>query len=255
VFEEVVMTTKARVPVTAFAATVCCGILMLALLMSTAEACDCGAPWGDVNADGAINPVDVLLMVNRVYKGIDGLVQPPDCPFLAGDADCDGAHTPVDVISYVNFAYKGVNQFCSNPCPGGRFVGRSECGGYEPQARILGVPDTLDCLQWQYDGQSLLQLRHVNAGFNCCPELAFDIQVEDNTITIEEIEILGGCHCLCLFDLDFEISNLPPGIYTFRVTEPYAQPDDEPLTFMVDFVSSPSGMHCVPRDHYPWGQQ
>jgi hypothetical protein len=96
-------------------------------------------------------------------------------------------------------------------------------------------------------------MRVVNAGFHCCPEIAADITIENNIITIEEIEISGECYCLCLFDVDYEIRNLLPGEYTIIVTEPYVQEGDEILEFTVDLASSPSGSHCVYRDYYPWG--
>ena len=61
------------------------------------------------------------------------------------------------------------------------------------------------------------------------------------------------CDCLCLFDLDYEITNLPPGVYTIRVNEPYLWEGAEVLEFTVDLSAVPSGSHCVYRDHYPWG--
>ncbi len=78
-------------------------------------ACDCGL-WGDVTGDGAINPVDVVYMVNFVYKNINALVQPPNCPESAGDVNCDSQVNPVDVVFYVNFVYKNINNFCADPC-------------------------------------------------------------------------------------------------------------------------------------------
>ena len=80
------------------------------------SACDCGV-WGDVTGDGAINPVDVVRMVNFVYKSNDQRVQPPNCPREAGDANCSAAVNPVDVVLYVNFVYKS-NQsgWCADPC-------------------------------------------------------------------------------------------------------------------------------------------
>lgn len=78
------------------------------------ETCDCGV-WGDVNGDMAVNPVDVVYMVNFVYKNQDARVQPPDCPYEAGDVDCNGQVNPVDVVYFVNYVYKNQNAFC-DPC-------------------------------------------------------------------------------------------------------------------------------------------
>jgi len=83
------------------------------------QQCYCGV-WGDVSNDGQVNPVDVVKMVNFVYKGQTGALVPPDgfnCPKKLGDVNCDGNVNPVDVVRYVNYVYKGqTNAFCANPC-------------------------------------------------------------------------------------------------------------------------------------------
>jgi len=76
--------------------------------------CDCGA-WGDVNDDDNINPMDVVYMVNAVYKNQDARVQPPYCPYEAGDADCNAQINPVDVVYFVNLVYRNQDAFC-DPC-------------------------------------------------------------------------------------------------------------------------------------------
>jgi len=77
--------------------------------------CDCGR-WGDVNADGQVNPVDVVFMVNYVYLGKDMVVPYPNCPYDAGDVNCDGQRNPVDVVFYVRYTYHGRDMFCPDPC-------------------------------------------------------------------------------------------------------------------------------------------
>jgi hypothetical protein len=121
-----------------------------------------------------------------------------------------------------------------------------------------GIPKTStapdqDCIEYTYDGSNTLLLMHVNAGFNCCPTLDFEIAVEGDTITIEEIELEGLCTCLCLFDVDFEIQGLAPGTYHLVVIEPYRPAGEPVLEFTMDLVGSPSGEHCVYRSRYPWG--
>ena len=101
--------------------------------------CNCGATttlktWADCNADGQINAVDVVRMVNYVYKtqltqliAPAGVIYPnipppgpnpnPTCPTKLGDANCDGSVNAIDVVRYVNFVYKGqLTQICDNPC-------------------------------------------------------------------------------------------------------------------------------------------
>jgi hypothetical protein len=138
--------------------------------------------------------------------------------------------------------------------PSGSLVETTDCKQF-PQGRLLsGVPPNQDCMEYQYDGQGTLTLKHINAGFNCCPIISAEITIEDDLIKIEESETLinGGCRCLCLFDLDYEITDLPPGEYTISVIEPYRDPAEEKLEFAIDLSSAASGMHCVDRMHYPW---
>jgi len=76
--------------------------------------CDCRA-FGDVNLDGTINPLDVIFMVNYVYKQQDQRQQLPRCPGENGDWDCTDTVNPVDIVFFVNYVYKLLGQPC-NPC-------------------------------------------------------------------------------------------------------------------------------------------
>ena len=110
-----------------------------------------------------------------------------------------------------------------------------------------------DCLEYRYNGTDTLALSHINAGFNCCPgEIDADISFEGNIITITERESTAGCHCLCLYDLDYQIANLEPGEYTIRVIEPYISQTDQELEFTVTLSSITSGSFCQTRNSYPW---
>jgi len=137
--------------------------------------------------------------------------------------------------------------------PAGRLTGASGCKRFESTGAFDVTPPNQDCVDYFYNGNNILLLTHLNAGFNCCPVIGADIAVTDNNITITEKEITGLCDCLCLFDLDYEVVNLPPGVYTITVIEPYFMPGDEPLEFIVDLTEEPSGAYCVKRSHYPWG--
>jgi len=87
------------------------------------------------------------------------------------------------------------------------------------------ISDTLSeksCVQWQYNG-STLSLSHINAVLNCCPVFVADVTIDDNNIIIKEIDSLfnGGCDCICCYDLEYEIQNLPLDEYTITFLEPY----------------------------------
>jgi hypothetical protein len=122
-----------------------------------------------------------------------------------------------------------------------------------------GADSTRECIEWQYDDEGALHIHHVNAGFNCCVDaLLASFDKEGNSITITESEDLenGGCHCLCLYDLDYEISYLATGEYYITVIGPCMEsqstPESDYIVFSVDLATEPTGTFCVRRDHYPW---
>jgi hypothetical protein len=91
-------------------------------------------------------------------------------------------------------------------------VGASECGGFPDGRRSQDPVREQDCLEYDYDGVGTVALRHVNAGLNCCPgQIEVQITVEGGLIALDETGIPGECSCLCLFDIDLEIRDLPPG--------------------------------------------
>jgi hypothetical protein len=117
-----------------------------------------------------------------------------------------------------------------------------------PRASAQSNPD---CIEYWYSNGNL-RIKHVNAGFNCCPVLDFAIHVDGNDIVIEEIEVAGYCHCLCLFDVIYEIQDLAPGVYHLLVIEPYLPEGDPVLEFDMDLIGDPAGNYCVHRSAYPW---
>lgn len=64
-----------------------------------------------------------------------------------------------------------------------------------------------------------LYVQHLNSFHNCCMPIAHETSVEGFTIYITEIEpFINACWCLCYFDVDLTIENLPPGLYTIEYT-------------------------------------
>lgn len=142
--------------------------------------------------------------------------------------------------------------------PAGKVTGYTSCKGVSIAVAQGETPANQDCIEYTYDGHSILKLTHVNAGFNCCPDsllAAFRISVGE--IIIDESEDLasGGCHCLCLYDLDYVITGLPSGYYNVRVNQPYLKSGASVLDFAIDLTSARSGSFCVSRDFYPWATE
>lgn len=133
--------------------------------------------------------------------------------------------------------------------PSGNLTNQTTCKDYNTSK----TPSNQDCIQYQYDGLQNLIIKHQNAGFNCCPEIATNISIKNNIITIKEIELSGSCRCLCLFDLEYQIINLPPAIYTITVQEPHIKQEESKLEFIVNLTNSQTGTYCVERFNYPWG--
>lgn len=111
-----------------------------------------------------------------------------------------------------------------------------------------------DCVKYEYGPDNSLVLKRINTGFNCCPtSLGVDLEIEGNTITLKEREVLyNPCRCLCLFDMKIVLSHIPPGVYRIRFIENYTKEGDDPLEFEADLINEPAGKYCVERDNYPW---
>ena len=148
----------------------------------------------------------------------------------------------------------------------GEWLGHSEClSGTDGSSAFTDsrTPDDLDCLKWEYDGAGLLEVTHVNAGFTCDPVIEAAMSLDPHsvpggpsgTIEILEHEVWGTADCICLFELEYVLSGVPPGTYWVEVsTEPgYLGEDDDRLEFTLELHSAEADSFCVERDHYPWG--
>ena len=136
----------------------------------------------------------------------------------------------------------------------GRLTNHTDCKTFQRAGLVVNSTDSSSCIEYSFDaGNHKLMLKHINAGFNCCPESLYClVTLRSDTIVIDEHEKLQGCHCNCLFDLDIEINGIEPGKYYIKMIEPYCG-DQEKLYFEVDFAVRPAGSYCVKRTGYPWG--
>jgi hypothetical protein len=173
-----------------------------------------------------------------------------------------GAGAPLDFR--VDLTHWPTGSFCVDrpqypwgSAPSGTVVSQSGCKSHMAAAGVTSLTPDQSCVDIQYDGAGTLTMTHGNAGFNCCPEnLSAQFSFDGSTITVTESETFGEygpCLCMCLFDLEFRINNLPPGQYRIVFVEPNRDDPDPALDFMVD-LSQPTGtVHCVERHNYPWG--
>lgn len=140
------------------------------------------------------------------------------------------------------------------PIVSGQLTSHSDCKEFKSANTAVEIDDTLTCVEYIYlPSSNQLSLKHINAGFNCCPESLYcHVAVSNDTLIIAEFEQDGLCDCLCLFDLDIEADGIAAKKYIVKFIEPYIQDQDE-ILFEMDLRKDTTGSYCVYRDRYPWG--
>ncbi len=120
--------------------------------------------------------------------------------------------------------------------------------------KTLEADSNQSCVEYTYNAsEETLTLKHINAGFNCCPDKLYcDIRIENDTIYLEESERKQDCLCMCLYDMTAEVYGLKAQRYTVKYIEPYLG-DAEALVFQIDLENTAIGTYCVERTNYPWG--
>jgi len=222
---------------------------MMASLSGWEQESCCVGIRGNANSDEmeAINISDITYLVSYCF----GSGPAPEC-LDEGDVNSDenGSINISDITFLVSYCYgSGAEPL---PCPGVVILSADDCKSFSETA-LEDIKPNQDCIEYSYDGESTLHLKHINTGFNCCPRIKKNVRVEGNVIIIEEIEIEGLCDCLCLFDLDYDVTNITPGEYIITVEEPLVQKGDVTLEFAVNLTTNPTGIFCVERNYYPWG--
>ncbi|MDP3180538.1 MAG: hypothetical protein Q8M67_01845 [Bacteroidota bacterium] len=136
-----------------------------------------------------------------------------------------------------------------------RLLGNPQCVYLKSSSELSEIPELQSCIEYAYDHDAdKLMLKHIHAGFNCCPEsLGCTVLFRNDTIIIEEFEKQMGCKCNCLYDLDLEVAGVEPGKYYIRIIEPYIS-NQQPLIGLLDLRSKKQGSFCVSRSIYPWGK-
>jgi hypothetical protein len=130
-----------------------------------------------------------------------------------------------------------------------------ECNHLKSAGIIRSTPNSQSCIEYSFDQSTKkLLIKHINAGFNCCPEsLWCTATYRNDSIVIQEFEKHIGCKCNCLYDLEMEVEGVESGNYQLRVIEPYLG-TQKPLIFTLDLKSQKQGSFCVTRKQYPWGE-
>lgn len=137
-----------------------------------------------------------------------------------------------------------------------RLLGNPQCVYLKSEENRQEIPDSQSCIEFAFDQDNrMLIIKHINAGFNCCPEsLWCTVTYRNDTILIQEFEKQQGCKCTCLYDLDLEVAGVESGKYHLRIIEPYLGAQN-PLVGLMDIQTSKTGNFCVWRTIYPWGNE
>lgn len=117
-----------------------------------------------------------------------------------------------------------------------------------------GPPSGQDCISYEYLNDSVLSIRHENAGFNCCPDrIVIEVEYRNDTVFVIESEVDAFCDCNCLYDIEYVISPVPAKEFIFSVQEAISyRTGEDPLVFEIDLQENTSGEFCVSRSSYPW---
>lgn len=137
----------------------------------------------------------------------------------------------------------------------GEIINITGCN-YESKSLVSSevISDSMSCVEYSYNSiDNRLILRHINSGFNCCPDsLYIQASLKGDTIIVREFEAKALCRCNCLYDLEIEIEGVYAKKYKVRFIEPYADKQSE-LIFETDLAENNEGTFCVVRKQYPWG--
>ena len=136
----------------------------------------------------------------------------------------------------------------------GKLISNSECKGLKSIDLSTDTPDSISLVIYSFNpSNNKLSLKHINAGFNCCPgNLTCEFKLVGDTIIIQEFEEAAQCRCNCLYDLEMEIDGIGTKKYQLKFIEPYAE-NLAPLIFELDLRTITSGFYNVVRNQYPWG--
>ena len=136
----------------------------------------------------------------------------------------------------------------------GIIISDSGCKTAKSVSYSVPVPDSLSCINYFYEkSSSKIFIKHINAGFNCCPgKLYCVVNMSGDTIIIKEYEQSSMCDCNCLYDLEMEITGVSSKLYQVKFIEPYSG-NQEKIIFEMDLLNNPQGSFCVIRKQYPWG--
>jgi len=137
----------------------------------------------------------------------------------------------------------------------GALINNSDCKNLKSARLDFNISNSSSCINYVFDASAnKLNLTHINAGFNCCPDSIYCvISLNSDTIIIQEFEKNFHCNCCCLYDLEIEINGIDTKKYKVKLIEPYSG-EQEKIIFKLNLNRDIEGSYCVTRNKYPWGE-
>ena len=137
--------------------------------------------------------------------------------------------------------------------PSGKYLTISVCDSSKIFKQDKIQSKLQDCVELDYSNNSL-NIKHLNAVFNCCPDSLhlITIDIKNNIITIDETKTFGKCFCDCLFEINYQITNLPKGEYKITFIENLfnSSGGDLPLECTIDLKQADKANACMDRSSY-----
>lgn len=142
----------------------------------------------------------ILLMINILF-------------FLIVFAGCDKENSG-EKIQLKDFSYSGCKENTDVVSRSGHLT-RSTGANQE------------EYIEYEATADGCLNIKHVNATFNCCPDtIKTTISSDRGEIKIIETETGAICNCICSYDLEYKIGPFTNQKYTlilYRDTREYAR--------------------------------
>ncbi len=199
--------------------------------------CDCNCPWGLEMEVGDLTPGIYTIQVHGPY------IRHWDTTIF--DYVYDTLAVTVDLI-YNPSGYQCFYPSNLGVSPYSEVSNVSGC--LDKKVGTLNDVDswaTFGCFSYNYDNTNTLYINRNNTDLNCCfKNFIAEVNVDDNIIKIRELEdfgSVGGCYCMCSYDIDYQINNLSPGFYQVQVDYKYI---DSLIQFPIDLINEPSGEYC-----------
>lgn len=100
-------------------------------------------------------------------------------------------YLPAIMVIFINVFLIGCENEENDPSINGSLINHTDCKTFKSAVIGINNGNSESCIEYSYDSQNrILQLKHINAGFNCCPDSLYcKISLSNDTILGNNIQI------------------------------------------------------------------